>query len=152
MTAKQLMNSVLLLTIQGKLVPQDSNEEPASVLVETIRKKRDKLVKDRIIRAEKNDSFIYFEEGHWYERIGGNNNEVSCIDEELPFSIPNGWVWVRWGMLGDYKKGPFGSSLTKAMFVPKGEDTVKVYEQKNAIQKNHSLGEYFISIMEYIKY
>ena len=149
MTAKQLINSVLLLTIQGKLVHQDVTDEPASVLIDIIRKKRDKLVKDKIIRVEKRDSYIYFEDGHWYERIVGNKKEVSCIDDELPFSIPKGWVWVRWGMLGDYKKGPFGSSLTKAMFVPKGVDTVKVYEQKNAIQKNYSLGEYYISKQKY---
>ena len=56
-----------------------------------------------------------------------------------------GWAWCRLRNIGEYKKGPFGSSLTKSMFVPKSENTVKVYEQKNAIQKDHSLGEYYIT-------
>ena len=59
------------------------------------------------------------------------------------------WVWCRLDDLAFYKKGPFGSSLTKAMFVPKGNDTYKVYEQKNAIQKDHELGSYYISKEKY---
>ncbi|MCI6694783.1 MAG: restriction endonuclease subunit S [Campylobacter sp.] len=62
-----------------------------------------------------------------------------------PFKIPNSWQWVKLGDLGEYKKGPFGSSLTKSMFVPKSENSIKVYEQKNAIQKNFELGDYFIT-------
>ena len=59
--------------------------------------------------------------------------------------MPEGWAWCRLRNIGEYKKGPFGSSLTKSMFVPKSEKTVKVYEQKNAIQKDHTLGEYYIT-------
>ena len=59
--------------------------------------------------------------------------------------MPEGWAWCRLRNIGEYKKGPFGSSLTKSMFVPKSENTVKVYEQKNAIQKDYSLGEYYIT-------
>ena len=59
--------------------------------------------------------------------------------------MPEGWAWCRLRNIGEYKRGPFGSSLTKSMFVPKAENTVKVYEQKNAIQKDHSLGEYYIT-------
>ena len=65
--------------------------------------------------------------------------------EEQAYKIPNNWVWTRLGDLGDYKKGPFGSSLTKSMFVEKGIDTIKVYEQKNAIQKNAKIGNYYIT-------
>ena len=65
--------------------------------------------------------------------------------EEQPYKIPDNWVWTRLGDLGDYKKGPFGSSLTKSMFVEKGIDTIKVYEQKNAIQKNAKIGNYYIT-------
>lgn len=64
---------------------------------------------------------------------------------EQPYPIPYNWVWTRLGDLGDYKKGPFGSSLTKSMFVEKGIDTIKVYEQKNAIQKNAKIGNYYIT-------
>ena len=65
--------------------------------------------------------------------------------EEQAYKIPNNWVWTRLGDLGDYKKGPFGSSLTKSIFVEKGIDTIKVYEQKNAIQKNAKIGNYYIT-------
>ncbi|KAA2426703.1 restriction endonuclease subunit S [Alistipes onderdonkii] len=67
----------------------------------------------------------------------------------MPFEVPEGWVWCKLDDLAFYKKGPFGSSLTKAMFVPKGKDTYKVYEQKNAIQKDHKLGSYYISTEKY---
>jgi type I restriction enzyme S subunit len=72
-------------------------------------------------------------------------NQEPITDDEKPFDIPDSWQWVRLREIGEYKKGPFGSSLTKSRFVPKSKDAVKVYEQKNAIQKNSSLGEYYIS-------
>lgn len=62
-----------------------------------------------------------------------------------PFDIPASWEWVTLDDLAFYKKGPFGSSLTKSMFVPNGKNTFKVFEQKNAIQKDASLGHYYIS-------
>jgi len=71
--------------------------------------------------------------------------EVKCIDEEVPFEIPQGWEWCRLNDLALYRKGPFGSSLTKSMFVAKSNQSVKVYEQKNAIQKDFRLGDYYIS-------
>lgn len=69
--------------------------------------------------------------------------------QNVPFVVPDNWVWCRLDDLAFYKKGPFGSSLTKAMFVQKGDDTYKVYEQKNAIQKDHELGSYYISKEKY---
>lgn len=69
--------------------------------------------------------------------------------QDVPFEVPDNWVWCKLDDLAFYKKGPFGSSLTKAMFVPKGKDTYKVYEQKNAIQKDHKLGSYYISTEKY---
>jgi len=74
---------------------------------------------------------------------------VKCIEDEIPFELPEGWQWVRLGCLAQYKKGPFGSSITKAMFVPDNPGAVKVYEQKNAINKDASLGNYFISAEKY---
>jgi putative type I restriction modification DNA specificity domain protein len=65
--------------------------------------------------------------------------------DEQPYAIPSNWVWTRLGEIGEYKKGPFGSSLTKSMFVEKGIDTIKVYEQKNAIQKDDKIGNYYIT-------
>ena len=71
--------------------------------------------------------------------------EVKCIDEEMPFESPQGWEWCRLNDLALYRKGPFGSSLTKSMFVAKSNQSIKVYEQKNAIQKDYTLGDYYIS-------
>ena len=71
--------------------------------------------------------------------------EVKRIDEEIPFEIPVGWEWCRLNDLALYRKGPFGSSLTKSMFVAKSTQGIKVYEQKNAIQKDCTLGDYYIS-------
>ena len=69
--------------------------------------------------------------------------------ENLPFEVPSSWVWCKLGDLAFYKKGPFGSSLTKSMFIPKSDNAYKVYEQKNAIQKDHTLGSYYISEEKY---
>lgn len=140
----QLKKSILQEAIQGKLVPQDPADEPASALLERIRAEKDQLTRDGKIKREKNPSHIFrSEDGHFYERVG--KNEPVCIDEELPFEIPETWEWVRFSEFGIYKKGPFGSALTKSMFVPKGQDTIKVYEQKNAIQKDATLGDYYIT-------
>ena len=80
----------------------------------------------------------------YYEKMLATG-EVKCIDEEVPFDIPQGWEWCRLNDLALYRKGPFGSSLTKSMFVAKSTQSIKVYEQKNAIQKDCTLGDYYIS-------
>lgn len=74
---------------------------------------------------------------------------MKCIEDEIPFEVPEGWEWTRLGYLAQYKKGPFGSSITKAMFVPDSPDAIKIYEQKNAINKDATLGNYFISAEKY---
>ena len=144
MTGKQLKNSILQWAIQGKLVPQDPNDEPASVLLEKIRAEKVRLIKEGKIKKDKKESIIYRgEDNSYYEKFA--DGKVICIDDELPYSLPLGWTWCRLNELGTYRKGPFGSSLTKSMFVPKSEHSIKVYEQKNAIQKDYRLGEYYIS-------
>ncbi len=82
-----------------------------------------------------------------YEKF--QDGSIKCIEDEIPFELPEGWCWVRLGVLAQYKKGPFGSSITKAMFVPDSTDAIKVYEQKNAINKDATLGTYFISNEKY---
>ena len=77
-----------------------------------------------------------------YEKF--SDGTVKCIEDEIPFDIPDSWVWCRLNDLALYKKGPFGSSITKAMFVPESDNVIKVYEQKNAINKSAQLGHYFI--------
>lgn len=143
MTAQQLKNSILQMAVQGKLVSQDPNDEPASVLLERIRKEKEQLIKDGKIKKNKKESYIFRgADNLHYEQVG---KDVRCIEDELPFEIPDSWEWCRLGNIGEYRKGPFGSSLTKSMFVPKSQNTVKVYEQKNAIQKNAKLGDYYIT-------
>ena len=99
MTGKQLKNSILQWAIQGKLVPQDPNDEPASVLLEKIRKEKERLIKEKKIKPDKNESIIYRgEDNSYYEKILATG-EVKCIDEEIPFEIPQSWCWVRLGAI-----------------------------------------------------
>ena len=145
MNGKQLKNSILQWAIQGKLVPQDPNDEPASVLLDKIRQEKERLIKVKKIKRDKNASIIYRgEDNSYYEKMLATG-EVKCIDEEIPFEVPKGWEWCRLNDLALYRKGPFGSSLTKSMFVAKSTQSIKVYEQKNAIQKDCTLGDYYIS-------
>lgn len=72
--------------------------------------------------------------------------EQALVPEgEQPYPIPDNWCWTILDHIAEYKKGPFGSSITKAMFVPRNEDTYKVYEQGNAIQKDCNYGNYYIN-------
>lgn len=97
MNGKQLKNSILQWAIQGKLVPQDPNDEPASVLLERIREEKARLVKEKKIKKDKNESIIYRgEDNSYYEKFIATG-EVKCIDEEIPFEIPKGWEWCRLG-------------------------------------------------------
>ena len=99
MTGKQLKNSILQWAIQGKLVPQDPNDEPASVLLEKIRQEKERLIKEKKIKRDKNASIIYRgEDNSYYEKILATG-EVKCIDEEIPFEIPQSWCWVRLGAI-----------------------------------------------------
>ena len=137
-----LKKSILQEAVQGKLVPQDSTDEPASVLLERIRAEKEQLIKTGKIKRDKHESVIFRRDNSHYEKRG---SEEVCIDDEIPFEVPVSWELIRLNDIGDYRKGPFGSSLTKSMFVPQGSDSVKVYEQKNAIQKDHTLGSYYIN-------
>jgi len=95
MNGKQLKNSILQWAIQGKLVPQDPNDEPASVLLDRIRQEKARLVKEKKIKKDKNESIIYRgEDNSYYEKFLATG-EVKCIDEEIPFEIPVTWEWVR---------------------------------------------------------
>ena len=93
MTAQQLKNSILQMAVQGKLVPQDTNDEPASVLLERIRTEKERLIKEKKIKREKNPSVIFKGADNTpYEKIG---DEVRSLADEVPFDIPDSWEWVR---------------------------------------------------------
>ena len=104
MTGKQLKNSILQWAIQGKLVPQDPNDEPASVLLEKIRAEKARLVKEGKIKKDKKKSIIYRgEDNSYYEKF--TDGKVVCIDDEIPFEIPNGWEWCRLGEIVSFVGG-----------------------------------------------
>lgn len=105
MNGKQLKNSILQWAIQGKLVPQDPNDEPASVLLDKIRQEKERLIKEKKIKRDKNASIIYRgEDNSYYEKILATG-EVKCIDEEVPFEIPQGWEWCRLVEVGKTETG-----------------------------------------------
>ncbi|MBR2030705.1 MAG: restriction endonuclease subunit S, partial [Alistipes sp.] len=94
MNGKQLKNSILQWAIQGKLVPQDPNDEPASVLLERIREEKARLVKEKKIKKDKNESIIFRgDDNSHYEKFA--DGTVKCIDDEIPFEIPQSWCWTR---------------------------------------------------------
>ena len=102
MTAKQLKNSILKEAVQGKLIKQNEEDEPASELVKRIKAEREKLIKAGKIKPNKNISSIYRKGNSFYEKIG---KEEICIDEELPFEIPTTWEWTYFKDIVYYSMG-----------------------------------------------
>ena len=100
MDTKALRQKVLDLAIRGKLVSQDPNDEPASVLLERIRQQKQQMVKEGKLKAKdiKNDTIIFVgEDNLHYEKF--SDGSVKCIEDEVPFGLPDGWAWVRLGNL-----------------------------------------------------
>ena len=98
MTAQQLKNSILQMAVQGRLVPQDPNDEPASVLLERIRAEKERLIREKKIKREKNPSVIFRGPDNTpYEQIGDTVTPL-----EVPFEIPESWEWVRLGSISTY--------------------------------------------------
>ena len=96
MDTKALRQKILDLAIRGKLVPQDPNDEPASVLLERIRAEKQQMVKEGKLKAKdlKNDTLIYVgEDNLHYEKF--HDGSVKCIEDEIPFELPEGWAWAR---------------------------------------------------------
>ena len=153
MTAQQLKNSILQMAVQGKLVPQDPNDEPASVLLERIRAEKERLIKEKKIKREKNSSVIFKGADNTpYEKIG---DEVRSLADEVPFDIPDSWEWVRLIDVCEYiqrgkspkyspiKKYPVvaqkcnqwsGFSIEKAQFID--PDSLSSYGPERLLQDN----------------
>ncbi|MBE6488946.1 MAG: restriction endonuclease subunit S, partial [Methanosphaera stadtmanae] len=104
MKAEDLKNSVLQMAMQGKLVPQDPNDESASMLLEKIKQEKEQLIKDKKIKRNNKESTIWKENGHWYEKIG-KNGDITCIDTEIPFKIPESWCWTKLNVMGFIQTG-----------------------------------------------
>ena len=119
-----LKSKIIDAGIQGKLTEQLPEDGTAEELLEQIEIQKNTILKNRKGRVDK---------------------KIKAIDGDFPYEIPSHWKWIRFGNIGLFKKGPFGSALTKSMFVPKGENTVKVYEQQHAINKDNTLGTYYIT-------
>ena len=117
MTGKQLKNSILQWAIQGKLVPQDPNDEPASVLLENIRAEKARLIKEGKIKKDKKESIIYRgEDNSYYEKFA--DGKVVCIDDEISFEIPTTWEWSRISHLFLHTSGKQQSSNNKGNGTP----------------------------------
>ena len=114
MDTKALRQKVLDLAIRGKLVPQDTNDEPASVLLERIRQQKQQMVKDGKLKAKdiKNDTIIFVgEDNLHYEKFA--DGSVKCIEDEIPFELPDGWAWARFSTITinrDSERKPISSS------------------------------------------
>jgi len=119
-----LKSKLIDAAIQGKLTEQLPEDGTADELYQHIQVEKAEIV---------------------INRKGRKDNSIHPVINDVPFDIPNNWKWIRFGETGFFRKGPFGSSLTKSMFVPKSENSVKVYEQQHAIKKDHTLGTYYIT-------
>ena len=117
MNGKQLKNSILQWAIQGKLVPQDPNDEPASVLLEKIRAEKARLVKEGKIKKDKKESIIYRgEDNSYYEKFA--DGKVVCIDDEIPFEIPESWTWGRLSNMVLINPKNYVDDNKEAAFIP----------------------------------
>ena len=111
----QLKKSILQYAVQGNLVPQDPTDEPASVLLERIQAEKEQLIKSGKIKRDKHESVIFRRDNSYYERV---DRIERCIDDEIPFEIPDSWEWVRLGSLFQVNPRNTLSDNTDAGFVP----------------------------------
>ena len=140
MTAQQLKNSILQMAVQGKLVPQDPNDEPASVLLERIRAEKERLIKEKKIKREKNPSVIFKGADNTpYEKIG---DEVRSLADEVPFDIPDSWEWVRIRSLGEIVRG---SGIKRNETVQQGLPCVRYGELYTTYQTSFTSAVSFIA-------
>ena len=139
----QAKSKILDLVIRGQLVPQNPDDEPASVLLERIRAEKEELIKQGKIKRDKKESVIFKgEDNSYYETI---DNNTECIDSEIPFDLPDGWVWCRLKSLAaphenSFVDGPFGSNLKTEHYTENRE--VRIIQLNNIgdfVWKNHGI-------------
>ena len=147
MKAQDLKNSILQMAMEGKLVPQNPNDKPASVLLEKIKEEKEQLIKEKKIKRNNKESFIFRKNNHFFQRIGKNGEDV-CIDDEL-FEIPDTWEWCS---LGDLFYCTSGLSYKKNMLSDESEDMVRILRGGNINNEKYEFKEndLFIS-SEYVK-
>lgn len=99
---EQMKKSILQQAVVGKLVPQDTSDEPASVLLKKIAEEKQKLIKEGKIKRDKNESSIIFQDSKWLEVRGNTTTDIS---DEISYELPNGWHWTRLREIGDWGSG-----------------------------------------------
>ena len=114
-------SKILDLAIHGKLVPQDPNDEPASVLLERIRTEKDELIKQGKIKRDKKESVIFKGDDNSYYRKKGTH--LICIDNELPYNLPDGWIWAMLPEVVFFQEGP---GILKKDFRDKGVPLIRI--------------------------
>ena len=136
MNGKQLKNSILQWAIQGKLVPQDPNDEPASVLLEKIRAEKARLIKEGKIKKDKKESIIYRGEDNSYYEKFILTGEVKCIDDEIPFELPKGWEWCRLGTIFQTSSGTTPQSNNPLYYKDGDINWIRTTDLNNEILRN----------------
>jgi type I restriction enzyme S subunit len=131
--ANKLRQAILQLAVQGKLAPQDLNDEPANELLKRIKAEKERLIAEGKIKKQKHLPPI--------------------TEDEISYELPKGWCWMYLPDMASFeknaiKRGPFGSAIRKEFFVPDG---YKVYEQRNAIYDDFTLGTYFIDEKKFLE-
>ena len=147
MNGKQLKNSILQWAIQGRLVPQDPTDEPASQLLQRIQAEKAKLVKEgKLKKAALSDSVIFRgEDNKYYEKVG---KTISCIDKDIPFEIPKGWEWVRLGNVGEtfggyaFKSAEYTNSGIRVVRISDFDDRGLLYKEFKYFPLSPNLNNY----------
>ncbi|ELZ2665514.1 restriction endonuclease subunit S [Campylobacter upsaliensis] len=163
---KRIEKSLLKLALEGSLSklyrrssPTLSAFDEINTYNEAIKEKRKdlekelkKCEKELKLEKDKDKKALFKSQIQMLKKELTKCKEITPLNfSEAPFTIPTSWAWVKLGDICEMKKGPFGSAITKDMFIPNGNNAVKIYEQKNAIQKSETLGEYYISLEHFEK-
>ena len=141
MDTKALRQKILDLAIRGKLVPQDPNDEPAEVLLERIREQKQQMFKEGKLKKKdiKNDTIIFKgEDNLHYEKF--QDGTVKCIEDEIPFEVPEGWAWTRFSAITinrDSERKPISSSQRT--------DVAKIYDYYGASGKIDKIDKYIFN-------
>lgn len=141
MDTKALRQKILDLAIRGKLVPQDPNDEPAEVLLERIREQKQQMFKEGKLKKKdiKNDTIIFKgEDNLHYEKF--QDGTVKCIEDEIPFEVPEGWAWTRFSAITinrDSERKPISSSQRT--------DVAKIYDYYGASGKIAKIDKYIFN-------
>ena len=138
---EQLKKSILQYAIEGKLVPQNPNDEPASILLERIHKEKNKLIAEGKIKKDKNESIIYRRDNSYYEKLG---DIETCINDKLPYDLPASWSWCN---VGNLFTNSTGLSYKKDQLNKKSNSMVRVLRGGNILEGNYILNsdDVFIS-------